>query len=268
MSFDDINRRQYLAIAGSALSIGVAGCSGDSTQTAAGGDTPEDTTEADSNGGSDDATPANTETETETTTETATETEAQGQAEVAIGERSLETFETSYGSEEAYAVANLTNEGGVASGTIELTARFYNDSDNLIDSSTGYLRTLGAGETWHAFVQLLSMDAEPASIEVEAEFGSMPPKTPGDIEVTDSSLSGGDSDTVTSTATIANNTGSEVAYLEGISKFYESDGVVVGTQYKNISELPAGDTWEISNELMRGPEPEITAHEIVATTSL
>lgn len=263
MSSKDVDRRRCLALVGSALTAGIAGCSGDSTQTAAGGDTPENTGTEASDGGSED-----TATETPTEAETSTPTETRGQADVVIGERSLETFETSYGSEEAYAVANLTNEGDAASGRIELTARFYNESDNLIDSSTGYLRTLGAGETWHAFVQLLATDAEPASIEVEAEFDGQPPKTPNGVEVTESSLSGGDADTVTSTAVIANNTGSELSYLEGISKFYESEATVIGTQYENITELPAGDNWQVTNELMRGAKPEVVSQEIIATTSL
>mgnify|MGYP006302856021 FL=1 len=141
-------------------------------------------------------------------------------------------------------------------------------SDNLIDSSTAYLRTLGPGETWHMYNQLLATDAEPTSVEVEASFDAVPPSIPDSVEVVEDSLSGGDTNEVTSTAVIANNTGEELSYLEGISKFYESDGVVLTTGYKNINGLPAGDNWEIENTFRRSASPKVVSHDIVPTTSL
>ncbi|MFC6823791.1 FxLYD domain-containing protein [Halopelagius fulvigenes] len=134
------------------------------------------------------------------------------------------------------------------------------------NTSTEYCQTVDAGETWRAFVPLLGNDAGNAdSVKIEAEFSQDAPSVPDGVTVEESSLSGGDTDEVISTGVAKNGTDSELRYLESISKLYAGD-VLIGTSYTNLTGLPAGETWEFENTLLRRHEPEITKQEIVLST--
>lgn len=253
-----MQRRTFVTVAAGGLAA-LAGCSGETQEAAPATETDETTP-----GSEPTATDAGSDADTETETESATPT-PEGEADVVIGEPTLEVEEGDY-STDAWAEVDLRNEGSAPSGQVKVDARFYDADGNVIDTSTGYCKTLGAGETWRAFVSLLGSDAENAdSVETEAEFSQDAPSVPDGVTVDDSSLSGGDTDEVLSSGIAANDTGGELRYLEGISKLY-ADDVLVGTTYTNITELPDGETWQFENTLLRRHEPEITDHELVLST--
>ncbi|ELZ35056.1 hypothetical protein C474_00250 [Halogeometricum pallidum JCM 14848] len=235
----------------------MAGCSGGSEE-AAGGDTPVENPGDD--GGETTATAAATETETET----ATSTEAPGKAEVVIASREVRTEETDYGTVDAYAVFELVNEGDAPSGPINVELRFYDGSDTILSTRPATARTLGPGETWRGFKKYLDTEGQDvASVRIEAEFASSL-TVMEDVEVVESSISREeDSSYLTSTGVLQNNTGGELGYIEAISKFYIEEKVIVGAEYTNELNIPAGERWRFENMFDTSFAPEITNVEIL-----
>lgn len=261
MSFKGVDRRRYLALVGSALSVGVAGCSGDSEE-AAGGDTPVENPGDDT----DPSTSADTEanTETETPTEAETSTPEPSEADIVIQSREVRTEETSYGTTDAYAVFEIVNEGDAPSGPIDAELRFYDDSDTILDTRPAMARTLGPGETWRGFKQYLGSDGEEvAAVRLEAEFDASL-SVLEDVAVVESSFSAED-DTgyVTSTGVLENNTGDELDYIAAVSKFYIGEGVIAGAEYTNELNIPEGERWRFENSLNARFAPEVTNVEVI-----
>lgn len=259
MSFDDMKRRQWLALAGSTLTAGVAGCSGDSEE-AAGGDTPVENP----GGGGSEETATATDSGAEPETETATSTEAAGEAEVVITSREVRTEETDYDTVNAYAVFELVNEGDAPSGPINVQLRFYDDSDTILSTRPATARTLGAGETWRGFKKYLDTEGQDvASVRLEAEYASSL-TVMEDVEVVESSTSREEnSNYLTSTGVLQNNTGAELGYIEAISKFYIEENVIAGAEYTNELNIPSGERWRFENMFDTGFAPEITSVEVI-----
>lgn len=258
MSFD-MNRRRWLALAGSALTVGVAGCSGNS-QEAAGGDTPVENPGGDA-GSSATATDASTETETDTTTETPTE--PPGEAEVVITSREVQTMTSQFDTEEAVAVFELVNEGDAPSGPVNVDLRFYDDTETILSTRPATARTLGPGETWRGFKQFLGDDpSEVVAVRLEAEYVASL-SVLDNVDVVESSLEKGDGSYITSTGVLENNTGAELGYIEAISKFYIEENVIAGSEYTNELNIPEGERWRFENMFDASFTPEITTADVI-----
>ncbi|MFC6825635.1 FxLYD domain-containing protein [Halopelagius fulvigenes] len=255
-----MDRRTFLTLTGTGLLTGIAGCSGDASETTTTGGGGEQTTAA--------ATTSSTpsKTETETATETATPT---GEAAVtATKEATLQVKEGDY-TTKAWAEAELTNKGDAPSGQLQVDVRFYDADDNILSTETGYLATLGPGETWRAFIPLFGGDAKNADhVEAEGKFSKDPPAVRDGVTVAESSLSGGDTDKVVSTGIVENGSDREISYLEAITKFYAGDGVVVNTEFSNIDGLPAGETWKFEHTYLRQYAPAVTDHTVVLNENI
>ncbi|WP_255595025.1 FxLYD domain-containing protein [Haloprofundus salilacus] len=113
-----------------------------------------------------------------------------------------------------------------------------------MDNSSAYLQSFGAGETWAARVSYLGTSAEEvAAYELEGEYDREPPIPVGDgLELLDSEMKVGEDEVIIS-GQIENGTGDNVSYLEVIGKIYDEGGIVLGDEWTNVTDIPAGETW-------------------------
>ena len=231
-----MERRKFLS---TATLVALAGCTGD------------DTEEMDDS--------ADDETRTGTTTTTGEETTEDGEETTAddddgdsdsAGEPSLEitghelVVEEGDYTTEAYVEATVENTGDAPSGTVELSVDWYDGDENYMDNDSWYLQSLGAGETWAARVYFLGTGAEEVeSYEIDGEFDTEPPSfDPEGLTLAAHDMKVGEDEAVIE-GEIDNETGSEVSYVEVIGKVYDADGVLLGDEWTNVSDLPAGETW-------------------------
>lgn len=238
-----MQRRTFLMVTSASL-VGLAGCASDEPEQVGDNTTTTEVTTTASDAGGDGDQTDSTETETEMETETETETETPtGEASVSIESKELVVNEGEY-STDVYVAAKIVNSGEAPSGTIRLSAEWYDAEGNYLDNTGATLRTLGAGETWAARVYAYSTDAEKIEdFELSGEFASESPDfSPNGLEVTESELKVGERDAAV-TGGVENQRGEKVDYIQAIAKFYDADGVVLGTGRDNVTGVPADRTW-------------------------
>jgi len=231
-----MRRRNYLRTAGLMGLAILSGCSGsdDTEEVAEMTDTPTATE------------PQEQTTETTSTETTQTETEtptAEGEPQVTILGHELVVDEGEY-TTDVYVAAKLENEGDAPTGMTEITAKWYDADGNYLDDDTQYLQSLGAGETWAARVYYLGGDTEKVDdYELDGEFGTEPPQTsPEGLEMVESEMEVGE-DEVLISGNIKNNRDEAASYIQATGKVYNGDGVVLGDEWTNATDVPAGETW-------------------------
>ena len=260
-----MKRRKFLA----ALAVlALAGCSEDGTETI---DTtvPSETTSADVETTTSAAsmTPINTDTtsgtqspaegapettttEIETRTETSTPTDTEtrtptSEADVTIGSTELVTKEDDFFTRK-WVAATVTNEGDAASGQITLTVEWYDSEGNYLTDTNEYLESLGPGETWAARVEKLTDVEEVADYEISGEYETDPLQPPDGVELVKSELQIGEEPQIS--GEVANTTEESLDYIEAIGKLYDGDGVVLGSEYTNETDIPADTNWAFTLE--------------------
>lgn len=163
----------------------------------------------------------------------------------------------------------VENSGEAPSGTIELQADWYDEGGDYLDNSNAYLQSLGAGETWAARVYFLGTGAENVDdYEIEGEYDTESPNFEIEgLELLEDEMEVSDREAVIR-GRVENNTGEEQSYVEAIGKVYDSDGIVLGDNWTNVSDLRDGDTWSFDTT-WRGRDriTEATDHEILITDS-
>lgn len=271
-----MQRRKYLAVLGMGSAGFFAGCAED---TDGDGTTTEPVTTTES-GATDTPTDPGTETQMETSatngTETNTETQAEttqtttqtsGEADVSIANDELVERQTDFGTEIA-ATGSVRNDGDGWAHMTTFSARVYNADDNLLDTLEAILLWFPPGQTWAPYVEYLG-DGEPDRIETELEVDppSMTTRAPEDIALDDSSLNVGE-DEATITGTATNNRDETMDYLEATGHFLDGDGVILSSNYTNVTDLPAGETWQFSTSaLLYGDRLDnIADHQVVLST--
>jgi len=180
----------------------------------------------------------------EDTTETdEKETGSGGEPDVEIVDHELIVEEGDY-STDVYVAATVENTGDAPSGTVELTADWYDADENYMDNDSEYLQSLGAGETWAARVYHLGTSAEDVdSYEVEGEYDTEPKSfDPEGLELVEHNMKVSDDEAVIE-GQVKNNTGDEASYIQAIGKVYDANGVVLGDDWTNVTDLPEGETW-------------------------
>ena len=243
-----MRRRAFLAVVGG---VAITGCAGDETEEA------DDTT----NGGDDDSGTSGDEG-------TEDDTETGGEPNVEIVDHELIVEEGDF-STEVYVDATVENTGDIPSGTIELMADWHDEDGNYLDNDSGYLQSLGAGETWNAQVRYLGSGSEAvADYEFDGEYETEPPEfNPDGLELLDSEMETGE-DNVLIQGEIANETGDEASYIQVIGKLYGDDDLVLSDEWTNVTDVPADETWSFDLEWIQYDEPEeITDYEILYTMS-
>ena len=260
-----MERRRFLALTGALTTTTLAGCSGDDPQSVGGGKTadPTSTTTQTSSGTANDVVTTEP-AEPQTPTNTATPA---GQAQVNITNDELVVQEGEY-STEVYVAATVKNEGTARSGPIKITAEWYDAEGNYLDNDGQYLQTLGAGETWAARVYAL-VDAEKIEdYAAKGKFSSESPNfSPEGLSLTGSEMKVGDGEVIVS-GTVKNGTGGTASYIQATGTVYNSDGVVLGDNWTNTSDVPAGRSWKFETSwLARDRASEADSHKVFITDS-
>lgn len=220
-----MNRRQLLYGSGLVMASTLAGCTGGESEEAEGG-TRDSNSSDDSNnstnnsGGADEGTPA-----------------------IEIVEHELVVDEGEYITD-VYVEALIENTGDAPSGNIELQADWYNADGNYLDNDIGWLVSLAPGESWQARVYYLGSNGEEVEdYEFEGEFDEEPANVnPDGLDLLGSEMNVGEDEAVV-TGEIENTTDETEDYVAAVAKIYDEEGVVLGDNYTNVTELRSGETW-------------------------
>lgn len=221
-----MQRRKLLVGSGATLSAIFAGCTSDNTKDVEGGtrddddDNSSDGSAEDDNGSDDDNSEPNVEI---------------GNHELVVSEGQFST--------EVYVEATIENTGDAPSGNIELQADWYDSDDNYLDNDRSWLISLGAGETWEGRIHYLGSNSEDVDdYELEGEFSERSGEQPDHLEPQDVEMEVGDNEVVVS-GTIENTGDADESYVAAIAKIYDGDGIVMGDDYTNVTDLRASESW-------------------------
>lgn len=261
------SRRTFLTTSAVATLGLIAGCSSseemDGSDHSDGDDTTTTTTEVTTE-------PTNTPTmtETTTTTEPTTTTTPEGSAEVSIESSELQKRETSYDTE-AYVLATIVNNGNQISGELSVKGRFYDEDDNLLDSTTESLPYLKPGETWSCYIKYLDDGEAVKSHKIDGEYDTEAPRMEIDgLNVTDTSMNKGSYD-ATITGTIENELEEDADYLAAVARFWKDD-VILASGLDNITDVPAGENWSFEASYMGYGErwEDATDYDVIPELSI
>ena len=144
---------------------------------------------------------------------------------------------------EAYVEAVVENTTDDPTGRLELVVDWYDDDGNYLDDDRSYLQSLGPGEQWEARVSALTDAEDIGEYELEGSFElDHPGFDPEGLDLVESEMTV-DEDEAVIEGRIENNTGVEAGYVEVIVKVYDSEGVVLGDDWTNETDIPEGETW-------------------------
>lgn len=255
-----MQRREWLRTLGAGFAVALAGCTGGSETEQAAGEVATSPTSADPTDG-----PSPTEAEPETEPETPA---SNGEPAIVIHERELVVDEGEF-STDVYVAATIENAGSAPSGTVELTADWYDADGNYLDNDRAFLQSLGAGERWAARVYHLGADSERVDgYEFAGQFQTSPPEMdPEGLGVRETSMNVGDDEAVVR-GRVANDRSETASYVQATAKVYDADGVVLGDVWTNVTNVPAGETWAFE-VTWRGRDrvAEATDHSVWITDS-
>lgn len=249
------NRRKFLV----GLGAGIAGCTTDSKEEIGGTATSSDE-------------PTDSDTPYPNDSESPTSAEPSGEAEIERLGSELTHHTTEY-DDTAVVIAKLKNASEYPSGQVEATARFYDEEDSLLETSTAYLWSLDSGETWKAYIQYLGDGNEVARHEMDGKYQPRKPDLDDEgIALVESSLNHEKSDYSESyyvTGKAKNNRSTTVSYLEAKAKFYLGEDVVLSSNLTNITDVPPGDTWEFKVQTLSiavEMGEKVTDHSVALST--
>ena len=170
---------------------------------------------------------------------------------------------------ETFVEATVENGGRGPSGRIDLEVDWYDADGNYLGDDRASLQTLGPDETWAAQVRHLGGDDDAiADYEFEYEVDDDPPTAADDLVLEESEMRTTE-DEVTIEGIIANETGAEVSYIEVIALIYDENCVVLGDEWTNETDVPAGESWAFDMTwLDRYRAEAAAAHRIVMTDSV
>jgi len=166
---------------------------------------------------------------------------------------------------ELFAEVVVENVGAAASGAVTITAGWLDSNGNFLGEDTATLPSLGAGETWQAYVQALGTEPESVDdVQITGEFETSVPRAPQGVSVAESSYLEED-DTVTGVATIDRE--ESVSDVEAVAKLYAENGTVLGGGTAWEQELAAGTDWsfEIYVPRLPGDAPAPADHDVQLT---
>lgn len=176
-----------------------------------------------------------------------------------FGERKLIVDESGV-SPIAYGGVVVENVGSVASGGITLTAVWRDESGNFINDDSVRLPSLGADETWLAYIRAVT-DAEPIDgFDVSGEFEVGSPRTPPGLTVVESDFDYSENKI---TGVVENTREEDIDRVEAYGKLYDEDGYLLGGASTWERGFPAGRNWkfEIRTPLLPA-SVEPTTHDV------
>lgn len=184
--------------------------------------------------------------------------------EIRFGDRELLVDDTGI-SPAPYAEVVVENTGDVPSGEITVSVDWLAEDGSLLDDDREQLPSLGAGETWVAYVGALGPDAEEIDdFEVTGEFELGHPRAPDGLELAESEL---DVDELTPeiTGVVENTREEDHERIEVLGKVYAEDGTVLTGGDDFERDLAAGTDWSFEIRLWDLPyqAPEMAEHEVL-----
>jgi hypothetical protein len=190
--------------------------------------TPEPTTESTSEPTTESTSEPTTESTPEPTTESTPEptTNTPSGPDLNIQSQSLSTADTPF--HNTYAEAIVENEGGTECGTIELTAKWFDDSGSLIGEDTTFLPSLDAGETWVARVGTSTEKEKINEFELDGEYEVSPGDLPDGLTIANSSLNVEDEYSGTITSEVENDRDKSLLMVSFKGLIYNEEGQVIG----------------------------------------
>ncbi len=169
--------------------------------------------------------------------------EADGEPVIELGESELVVDESRF-STDVYVSVAVENVGAGHSGTLEVVADWYNDAGEYMGNDSAFLNSLGPGEIWAARVYYLGGSGEEVNdYEVAGEYNVEPPDmNPDGLSLLESELQVGEDEAVVS-GRVENRRTEPVSYIEATAKLYDAEGVVLGDEWTNVTDVPAGEVW-------------------------
>jgi hypothetical protein len=222
-----MNRRDFLITVGTTAVL--AGCVGGD-----GGSTPQDTSTPEPTS---ESTPEPTPEPTSESTPEPTP-EPAPEPNLTIQNQSLSAADTPY--HNAYAEAVVENEGNARCGSIELNARWFDDSGSFIGEETTFLPTLDAGETWIARVGTSREVEEIDDFELSGEYDLSAGRSATGLSVVNDSLNTEDEYTGKITAEVENTRDESLFMASFHGLIYDSQGRVIGGRETRESDVSPG----------------------------
>ncbi|WEL26502.1 FxLYD domain-containing protein [Haloferax volcanii] len=244
-------RRKFLLTGALAVSSLLAGCT--ESEEIEGGDHSGDNRDTNTPTMTTEPTNTPTMTPTSTTTSTATPTPTptrtpEKEPSISIESSELKKRETSYQTE-AYIIATIKNNGNGASGEIRAKGRFYDENDNLLDSTSTSLHYLKPGEVWECYLPYFDDGNKVKSHTLDGDFETVAPRFEIDgLSVADTKLNKGDY-SATITGTIKNNLTEDADFLRALARFWRDDKILANG-LANITDVPAGENWSFEADYM------------------
>jgi hypothetical protein len=267
-----MDRRKYLAVVGTATSLGLAGCSGETGgNNSSGGNSSSEETSGSDGAGTEGNTSESTDTvatggETEATTKEAadsTETTTAGGTETSEAETStpsgggrtgstnvtdteLVVEEGQYGTD-IYMTGLVENTGGDVLRLPEARISFYDSEDSILNSTTTSIAFLNPGTQWEVHEPYFD-ENEPERGEIEitsADTFQTELGIPDALEIAEENLNTGEEPTL---SIRVENTSDSAVSPAVFCVFYDSDGIALGDGLDSLDQLPAGESWQTSLE--------------------
>ncbi|ELY57392.1 FxLYD domain-containing protein [Natronolimnohabitans innermongolicus] len=247
-----MDRRRFLLGSGTALSALVAGCASETEEmdgsTRNGDDDGNENGNENGNGGDG----------------------SSDSADLAIVDHEL-VVERGTWSTDVYVEATVENRGGAASGELSLQADWYDESGNYLDNDTARLSSLEGGETWSARIYHFGSDSEDVDgYELEGDFSDDLDEAADGLTLVTSEMTV-TGDDISISGEVENESDDDQRYVEVIAKIYDGDGVVLGDEWTNVTDLRAGETWAFSiphiSRAVRERASDAADHDIRIETS-
>ncbi len=160
---------------------------------------------------------------------------------ITIQNQQLGVTDTWFNNGRAYAEATIENTGNARCGTIELVARWFDDSGSIIGEDSAFLPTLGAGETWIARVGT-SRDRENIDrFELTGEYEIIAGDPPDGMSITDSAFNVEEPYRGRITAEIDNTREEELFMTSFEGVLYNDSGEVIAGNQTRESNVSPGE---------------------------
>ena len=184
--------------------------------------------------------------------------------EIRFGDRELLVDDTGF-TPDAYAEIVVENTGDVPSGEITVSVDWLDGDETLLGDNRERLPSLGAGETWLAYVRAIGPEPEEIDdFEVTGEFELGHPRAPDGIEIGETELIV-DNLTPEITGVIENTREEVLDQVQVLGKVYDEDGTVLGGGDDIEFDLAAETNWNFEIFLWDLPyqAPELEDYEVM-----
>lgn len=237
-----MHRRKFL-ISSAALTLPLAGCTGDQDAAQAPAEGEETTTSTAADGTSTITQEETTEQATEEATQTETAASESGQAEIVIDDAGAELAVDQSGfTDDVYVAVDLTNVGNAPSGKVTVEVDWLDANGDYLSDWWSDIIGLKPGETWSARVYAALVDDELIEdYDVYGDYEAVLEPVPEGVDVASSSLLAGE-ENVKVRGEVENNMNTTLDYVEFHGNIYNDAGEVMGGTWTNETDIPVGSS--------------------------